>query len=116
MISFSSPFLFDRPSLFPTHFNAIRRRYVVAPYWADVDNRRSGRIRYQVLDATKVYSNTSIDEVSDYISQTVNESFRGLWMLVAEWQNVHPFPHKIIQSAFTNKVSTVDYVATVHSV
>ena len=109
VISFGSPFLFHRPSLFPTNIETIRHRFVVAPFWADVDSRRSGLIRYQVLDATK-HSNATINEVSSYISQTVNESFSGLWMLVAEWQNVHPYPHGTVESAYTNKVSGFEYL------
>ena len=50
-------------------------------------------IRYQVFDATNSNDNTTITIVNDYVSQAVNDSFTGLWMMVAEWRDVHPFPH-----------------------
>ena len=113
MISFGSPFFFDRPSLFPTFNIFIRNSFVVAPFWADVDNRRAGQIRYQVLTTTNLAANDTIEEVSRFISQEVNESFSGLWMLVAEWRDVHPYPHGDItnfQPSFTSLVSIGVYV------
>ena len=93
MISFGSPFTFYQPSQFPTSNSTINSSYVVAPYWSDVDNRKAGQIRYQVFEATNRDSNASISRVNGFISQAVNETFNGLWMLVAEWRDVHPYPH-----------------------
>ena len=81
---------------------------MVAPFWADVDNRRAGQIRYQVLNATNLAANHTIEKVSKFVSQNVNESFSGLWMLVAEWRDVHPYPHGEVNrfpNSFTNLVS-----------
>ena len=106
MISFSAPFLFNQPLLFPTFNPSIGNSFVVAPFWANVDNRRAGQIRYQVLTATNLAANDTIEEVSRFISQEVNESFSGLWMLVAEWRDVHPYPHgNFYFSQYTNRVS-----------
>ena len=81
---------------------------MVAPFWSDVDNRIEGSIQYQVFNA--VTDNDTISEVSSYISQAVNSSFNGLWMLVAEWRDVHPYPHgnggfSGLFSDYTNRVS-----------
>ena len=112
VISFGSPFFFYEPSLFPTYNVFIRNSFVVAPFWADVDNRRAGQIRYQVLSATNLAANGTIEHVSRFISHEINESFSGLWMLVAEWRDVHPYPHGIIGESnflfsFANLVSSV---------
>ena len=77
---------------------------MVAPFWSVVDNRIEGSIQYQVFDA--VTDNATISEVSSYISQAVNRSFNGVWMLVAEWRDVHPYPHGFgILDDFTRRVS-----------
>ena len=93
LISFAKPFNSYSPSLFPTSRAFVSNGYVVAPFWADVDTRRNGMIRYQVFDATNSNDNATITIVNDYVSQAVNDSFTGLWMMVAEWRDVHPFPH-----------------------
>ena len=85
---------------------------MVAPFWADVDNRRAGQIRYQVLSATNLAANGTIEGVSRFISHAINESFSGLWMLLAEWRDVHPYPHGSIGESnflfsFANLVSIV---------
>ena len=109
MISFGKPFLFYQSERFPTINPNIRSASVVAPFWADVDNRKSGEINYQVYDAMNQDAIPTIDSVSQYISQVVKTNFCGLWMLLIEWRDVHPFPHGEINEtnahfSFTNKV------------
>ena len=110
MISFDSPFHFFTPSRFPHFYRSTRESFVVAPFWADVDSRRTGQIRYQVLTATNQNANATIEQVNRFISQVVNESFSGLWLLVAEWRDVHPYPHgsfgeSSFLTSYTNLVS-----------
>ena len=82
----------------------IRNSSVVAPFWSDVDTRIEGCIQYQVFDP--VSDNATISEVSSYVSQATNRSFSGVWMLVAEWRDVHPFPHgSMLFQNFTVNVS-----------
>ena len=77
---------------------------MVAPFWSSVDNTIEGTIQYQVFDA--VTDEDALSEVSSYISQAVNSSFNGVWMLVAEWRDMHPFPHGDgILDDFTGRVS-----------
>ena len=90
LLSFRSRINPFTPSLFPTT-NFVRNGFVVAPFWSDVDARIAGCIQYQVFDP--VSDNATISEVSSYISQATNKSFSGVWMLVAEWRDVHPYPH-----------------------
>ena len=49
VISFGKPFLFYQPQQFPTINANIRNSFVVAPFWADVDNRKSGKITVSSL-------------------------------------------------------------------
>ena len=68
------------PQLFPQF-----SRYLVAPFWADVDITTGvGNISYQV------YSTGSplLDTVNTIISDEENINFIGHWMLVAEWDGV----------------------------
>ena len=114
VISFGSPFRFYQTSLFPTSNQAINNSFVVAPYWADVDNRRAGQIRYQVLEATDKDANATVEKVNEFVSQAVNETFSSLWMLVAEWRDVHLYPHRETdesnpQFASLNQVSKHGY-------
>ena len=81
----------------------------MAPFWADVDNRKSGEITYQVYDAINPNTIPMINNVSKFVSETVNKQFTGCWMLLVEWRDVHPFPHGQInetdaQFSFANKV------------
>lgn len=84
----------------------------MAPFWADVDTRIEGSVQYQTFDP--VNDNATISEVSDYISQATNSSFSGVWMLVAEWRDVHPYPHGSgfsgILSDYTENVSETVHV------
>ena len=116
VISFGKPFLFYQPQQFPSINANIRNSFVAAPFWADVDNRKSGKITYQVYDAINQNAIPMINNVSQYVSEVVNENFAGLWMLLVEWRDVHPFPHGEIDEtnahfSFANKVS---YKANAH--
>ena len=89
IISFQRGFYYWWPSPFPTYSHYIQSRYVVAPFWSDNDIRITGDICYEVHE--RVDASTAI--VSEYISHNTGTNFKGRWMLVAQWENVHPYPH-----------------------
>jgi len=69
---------------------------VVAPYWSDNDIRREGNVSYEVfqLQATGAYGDQLLDDVSSYIRErNTSSQFRGSFMILAEWDDVHPYPH-----------------------
>ena len=95
MISFSRPFYYWYPYLFPG-FSYLRRFYVVAPYWADHDIRSEGSVFYETFERGRSQNDDIIlSRVNDYLTRS-NEtasSFSGTFMILAEWNGVHPYPH-----------------------
>lgn len=92
IISFDQPVYSAIPSLFPTERNHIRNLFIVAPFWDDIDLRRSGNILYKTFTT----SSGNIDGIklaNDYILKETGEQFDGEWMLVVTWDHVHPWPH-----------------------
>ena len=98
-ISFGTGWFFWTPQPFPTTAFFTRNSYVVAPFWSDNDIRINGSIRYEVHSRVAGPNTTStrlLNEVSSFIINQRNltaDSFQGQWMLVAEWNEVHPYPH-----------------------
>ena len=93
MISFSEPiYNANAEAPFPA---GAPGAYVVAPYWDDVDLRRAGNISYEVHSRRENNpgSNQLLEEVSGFVEDSTGQSFQGSWMLVAEWKEVHPWPH-----------------------
>jgi len=69
---------------------------VVAPYWTDNDIRKEGYVSYEVfqLQVTGGYGDQLLDSVSSVIRErNVSLDFKGSFMILAEWRDVHPFPH-----------------------
>jgi len=69
---------------------------VVAPYWIDNDIRREGNVSYEVfqLQATGAYGDQLLDVVSRLIREcNMSSDFKGSFMILAEWRDVHPYPH-----------------------
>ena len=66
----------------------ISSRYLVAPFWDDVDIRGgNGDITYKILQ-----SGSEINLVNNFVrNQTNFTSFEGTWMIVVFWDRVHPF-------------------------
>ena len=81
LISFGNSFTRFNPGLFPIIF-----RYLVAPFWSDVDISRTGSIRYQVYSN----GNRETEIVSQFISEE-NFIFTAEWMLIVEWNRVPQF-------------------------
>ena len=114
-ISFGSGWFFWYPQPFPTTQFFVRNAYVVAPFWSDNDIRRNGTIRYETHTRSTGTNSTSgqlLDQVSSFIVNQENlttGSFLGQWMLVAEWDDVHPYPHGGVSvgvDTFLDKVGT----------
>ena len=93
VIAFSEPiYATGITSSFP---NGAPGVYVVAPYWDDVDLRLAGNVSYEVHSRRENNpgSNLLLDQVSNFVKGSTGQSFSGSWMLVAEWKEVHPWPH-----------------------
>ena len=60
----------------------------MAPFWDDIDIRGgNGEISYQIFQ-----TGNEIDTVNSFLqSQTNYTSFEGTWMMVAFWDQVHPY-------------------------
>ena len=87
---------------------------MIAPFWSDNDIRKEGTVRYVAIsrgDSGK--GDEMMDLAVAYLQQNngVGNAFRGTWMLVAQWDKVHPHPHgmsneeNILLNPFLNKVS-----------
>ena len=98
IFSFSEPFYTASARRFPVGASGA---YIVAPYWDDVDIRVAGNISYEVHSriGNNPGSNQLLDEVSGFVEASTDQSFQGSWMLVAEWKEVHPWPHGLAQGA-----------------
>ena len=117
VISFSAPWRYSYPELFPTNnFNIRTEGLAVAPFWSDVDIRKSGVIRYATLSATEASQNQTeyqeLERVNEYVNSNLpdngdNSSFSGTWMLVAHWDHVYSSPHGANHSSSIKGLSRV---------
>ena len=73
----------QNPSLF-NESNTLK--YIVAPYWSDIDTRSTGSVSYELH--TNRTSLLLLHKVSKYIRQREQNNFAGIWMLVAEWNSI----------------------------
>uniref|UniRef100_A0A8D2ZIQ1 Sushi, nidogen and EGF-like domains 1 n=1 Tax=Scophthalmus maximus TaxID=52904 RepID=A0A8D2ZIQ1_SCOMX len=78
-------FLREVSQFTPVAFPIAGDRRVVAPFWADVDNRRAGRVFYRESQAPSVLSRASAD-VRTYFSEF--PGFNATWVLVSTWHQV----------------------------
>ena len=60
-------------------------RYLVAPYWDDIDIGNGGKISYERFESSAL-----LDEVNAYIQRKIPTEFEGTWMLVAYYNAVEP--------------------------
>ena len=96
IVSFDQPVYSPTPVRFPSNRNDIRNLFLVAPFWADIDIRDAGDIFYEVHTAFSSGDQDSSDlmsQVDDYIQGETGQEFSGSWMLVVQWDMVHPWPH-----------------------
>jgi hypothetical protein len=94
-MSFDQPVYSAQPAAFPSSRNDIRNLFIVAPFWDDIDIRMAGNIMYEVHTASSgnLDSLNLISQVDSYILSATGEAFTGEWMVVAQWDMVHPWPH-----------------------
>ena len=112
IISFGQEWFFWDTDLFPTDNYNILNSYVVAPFWADVDTRRAGSVFYEVHQrGTNRGSNNVLERLSGFIASQMNTNFTASWMLVAQWDRVHPYPHgttvDTLSEEYTNFLESV---------
>ena len=95
--SFNNPWRFSHPDRFPGREYAVSQRHVVAPFWSDADIRREGTVRY--LTITENSPSAAVDILNEVAARVRDEldppngRFNPTWMIVAQWDKVHPFPH-----------------------
>ena len=61
-------------------------KYLIAPYWDDINTGNGGTIAYQTFE-----SGYFLDLVNTYIVKKIPVDFEGTWMLVAHYDHVEPF-------------------------
>ena len=84
ILSFNSSFNSYFNSPFPLSFTEA---YLVAPFWDDVDIRGgNGRIMYEIHE-----DGYFLEQVNRFLQRKRPSSFEGTWMLVAHWDEVHPY-------------------------
>ncbi|KAM8874516.1 sushi, nidogen and EGF-like domain-containing protein 1 isoform 2-T2 [Spinachia spinachia] len=78
-------FLREVSQFTPVAFPIAGDRRVVAPFWADVDNRRAGRVFYRESREPSILSRASGD-VNMYFSEF--PKFNATWVLISTWHQV----------------------------
>ena len=115
MISFGREFLLCYPQPFPSNDPSISSANVLAPYWSNNDIRNTGEVTY----ASFQYGDTTLGNIlleicSNYIRTNCPNStqFQGNFMILAEWNQVHPFPHgsSNLSSVFGYNPSISDFI------
>ena len=70
---------------------SIYYSYLAAPYWSNIDTRRSGTVRYESYSqGDSLASDGQLQMVNEFINIEQDPDFEGEWMLLASWENVHP--------------------------
>lgn len=69
----------------PVAFPIAGDRRVVAPFWADVDNRRAGKVFYRESKNPVILLKATAD-ISCYFPEF--PSFVSTWVLIATWYQV----------------------------
>lgn len=99
VVSFGDTWSYASPTPFPTVPVSASNKVVIAPFWSDNDIRLEGAVRYAsyyYLDEGNEPAAELLVRVNEYITSFQTEEkteFSGRWLLVAHWDNVHPYPH-----------------------
>ena len=91
VFAFGEEFAYEAPGEFPTLSASTHFKYVVAPYWSNTDTRMDGQVWYETYQQGA--GDALLNTVGTFIANETGVDFVGTWMLVAKWENVHPFPH-----------------------
>lgn len=112
--SFEDPWQFSHPNRFPTSYLSSRQSHVLAPFWSDNDIRKEGTVRYVTLEnGSSTRGDMIMNETANYVNcnlVTGDEIFQPTWMIIAQWDQVHPHPHGAdshegISEEYLNRVS-----------
>ena len=99
IFSFNEVYAHWSPEPFPGISSSVENGYLITPFWDDVDisGVDGGSIYYQVHTASNNNppSMELLNQVNTFIQTVENVNFTGVWMLVAMWDEVHPYPHGI---------------------
>ena len=88
-----------RYTQFSNQLFPVDSRYLVAPFWDDIDiSEGVGDISYQVYST----GSPPLDTVNTIISDEENINFIGHWMIVAEWDGVPAHQGSLIQVSVNN--------------
>ena len=82
LISFGSIFRSIFPQSFPISSN------VIAPYWARINLRNKGIVRYATITRSHPTLSCLLDLTNDLIEELENVEFNATWVLVARWIDV----------------------------
>ena len=96
IFSFNEVYSHWSPEIFPGISSSVRNSYLVTPFWDDVDigGPDGGSIYYQVhTQSSGDPSVALLSQVNTFIQNVTNDNFTGVWVLVAKWDQVHPYPH-----------------------
>ena len=85
---------------------------VVAPYWSDNDITREGSVIYEVFQSeSSAFEDMTLATVNNFIKEfDSSTSFQGTYMILAEWRDVHPFPHGAVSGLTANQQAFTDLV------
>lgn len=103
ILSFGEAYNSYEPETFPGVSTGVQNGYLIAPFWDDVDiSGGGGSVYYQTFsseDTDNPLTNTNLNAVNSYINSVHGDNnFAGVWMLVAHWDQVSPYPHGSFQS------------------
>ena len=86
LLSFGSSYNSWSNQQFPGN-SAINLRYLVAPFWDNVDIRGgNGQVSYEIHQ-----SGYYLDLVNTFLRRKRPSDFTGTWMAVVYWDAVHPY-------------------------
>ena len=73
---------------------------MLSPFWIDVDIRREGTVRYVAIEkGSSTLGDMILEEIATYFNarfideEAGDQLFEPTWALVAQWDEVHPYPH-----------------------
>ena len=90
--------MFSHPNRYPTTYLPTRQGHILSPFWSDIDIRREGSVRYVAIERdSSTIGAMIIEEAFTYINNHFiggeEQPFQPTWLLVAQWDGVHPHPH-----------------------
>lgn len=70
----------------------------MSPFWSDNDIRLAGTVRYVGIERGASSGGDAIfTELSSFINRNIiaggDAPFEPTWLLVAQWDGIHPYPH-----------------------